>query len=379
MSLNCRMLLVLSFMFWIMPGLAKECQAGAESAIRIAAILSLTGQAAASNSSVVSGIQMAVDEINTSGGVLGRPLELLLIDNESTPIGSSVAAQKAVDNKVTAIIGASWSSHSLAIAPIAQKNRIPMISPLSTIPKLTAIGDMIFRVCYTDDFQGKMLANFAYNDLKVRRALVFVDLTSDYSMELARVFSERFGALGGSIDKEIEYKSNQLSYDRQISEAVGKKADVVVLTGYDESGFIAAKLQEAGIQAKIIGGDGWGDGDFYTSGGNKLKTAFFLTHWTRESENPFSRRFVEKIPEGVPVIFGIALGYDAVYVLVEAIRQTGSSDREKIRQSLAKITYTKGVTGAITFDDQGDPVGKNLVVIEIRNGVPTYVKTISPP
>lgn len=379
MSLNFRMLLVLSFMYWIMPGLAKECQAGSEPAIRIAAILSLTGQAAASNNSVASGIQMAVDETNSGGGVLGRPLELLLIDNESTPIGSSVAAQKAVDNKVTAIIGASWSSHSLAIAPIAQENRIPMISPLSTIPKLTAIGDMIFRVCYTDDFQGKMLANFAYSDLKVRRALVFVDLTSDYSMELARVFSERFQSLGGSIDKEIEYKSNQLSYDRQISEAVGRKADVVVLTGYDESGFIAARLQEAGIQAKIIGGDGWGDGDFYTSGGNQLKTAFFQTHWTGESENPFSKKFVEKIPEGVPVIFGTALGYDAVCVLVEAIRQAGSTDREKIRQSLAKMTFTKGVTGAITFDDQGDPVGKNLVVIEIRNGVPTYVKTISPP
>lgn len=374
MSSMWRMSLVVPLFGIIALGWMSEGRSE-DQAIRIAGIFSLSGQAAAPNRAVVMGVQIAVDEINANGGILGRRVELELIDNESTPIGSRIAAQKAVDKEVTAIIGASWSSHSLAIAPIAQKYRIPMISPFSTIPKLTAIGDMIFRVCYTDDFQGKMLADFAYRDLKARRALIFVDLTSDYSMELARVFREHFQSLGGAVAREIEYKSNQVSYDRQIAQAAAEKGDVVLLSGYDESGFIAASLQESGSKARLIGGDGWGEGDFYSSGGNRLQTAYFLTHWAKESENPSSRQFVEKYGRREGIDVGTALGFDAVNVLAEAVRRAGSTNREAVRRALSEGVYSKGVTGSIAFDAQGDPV-KNIFVIEIRNGVPFYVKTL---
>ena len=375
MSWLLRVLLLVAVVSVI--GWSAESRAGTEGAIKIAGIFSLSGQAEAPNRSVVMGVQIAVDEINASGGILGRRLELLLIDNESTPIGSMVAAQKAVADKVVAIIGASWSSHSLAIAPVAQEHHIPMISPFSSIPKLTAIGNFIFRVCYTDDFQGEMLAKYAFNDLKARRSVIFVDLTSDYSMELARYFREQFQALGGTVEREIEYKSNQINYDLQIARAAAARGDVIVLTGYDESGFIAAKLQQAGIKAKLLGGDGWGEGDFYSLGGNRLHSAYFLTHWTKESENPFSQRFVAEYGKREGLAAGTALGYDAVNVLAEAIRQAGSSDRDDIRQALAKGVYSKGVTGSISFDGQGDPV-KNILVVEIRDGVPFYLKTLYP-
>ncbi len=346
-------------------------------AIAVAAIFSRTGQAAASNRTVLNGVQLAIDEINDHGGVLGRPLQLLVLDNQSTPIGSSVAARLAVDSGVSAIIGASWSSHSLAIAQIAQQYRIPMISPLSTVPKLTAVGDMIFRICFTDDFQGRMLARFVFHDLDSRSAKVFVDLTSDYSMELARVFSEHFRQLGGIIVREIEYKSNQLSYDQQLDAALSGHSDAVVLTGYEESGFIAAQLQDRGLQAAVIGGDGWGDGDFYALGGNRLKKAYFFTHWAREWDNPHSRRFVQSYGQKGPITFGTALGYDAVHVLAAAIVRAGSSDREKIRGALSGSILPGGVTGDIALDGQGDPIGKNIFVIEIENGIPSFLKTLS--
>jgi len=357
------------------PAAARAAADGG--AIPIAAIFSQSGQAAASNKTVLNGVQLAIDEINERGGVLGRRLQLLILDNQSTPIGSSIAARQAVDSGVTAIIGASWSSHSLAIAQIAQQHRIPMISPLSTVPKLTAVGDMIFRICFTDDLQGRMLARFVYHDLNCRSAKVFVDLTSDYSMELTRVFTEHFRQLGGSIVQEIEYKSTQLSYDQQIDAALAGKSDAVVLTGYDESGYIAAQLQDRGIQAALIGGDGWGDGDFYASGGNRLKKAYFFTHWAREWNNPNSRRFVQNYGQKGPVTFGTALGYDAVHVLTAAIARAGSTDREKIRDALSGSIHPGGVTGDITLDSQGDPVGKNIFVIEIRNGIPSFLQTLS--
>lgn len=346
--------------------------------IPIAAIFSQTGQATASNHSVLSGVKLAVDEVNSNGGILGRQIELLIFDNQSTPIGSSIAARQAVEHQAAAIIGASWSSHSLAIAQVAQQNRVPMISPLSTVPKLTAIGDMIFRICFTDNFQGRKLADFIYNDLHARRAQVFVDLTSDYSMELSRVFIDHFRQLGGIIEQEIEYKSNQLSYDPQIDAAIAGKSDAVVLTGYDESGYIAARLQDKGLQAAIIGGDGWGDGDFFASGGNRLKKAYYFSHWAREWDNPTSRRFVRHYGQNGPITFGTALGYDAVHVLTAAITRAGSTDREKIREALTGSIHPEGVTGSITLDGQGDPIDKNIFVFEIRDGVPYYLQTLSP-
>lgn len=369
--------LLLAAVFSCLAAIPAGAHAAENEAIAVAAIFSRTGQAAASNRTVLNGVQLAIDEINAGGGVLGRQLQLLVLDNQSTPIGSSVAARQAADSGVTAIIGASWSSHSLAIAQVAQQHRIPMISPLSTVPKLTAVGDMIFRVCFTDDFQGRMLARFVFHDLSSRSAKVFVDLTSDYSMELARVFSEQFRQLGGTIVREIEYKSNQLSYDEQIDTALTGDSDAVVLTGYEESGFIAAQLQDRGLKATVIGGDGWGDGDFYALGGNRLKKAYFFTHWAREWDNPHSRRFVQSYGQKGPVTFGTALGYDAVHVLAAAIARAGSSDREKIREALTGSILPAGVTGEITLDGQGDPVGKNIFVIEIEDGIPSFLQTLS--
>jgi branched-chain amino acid transport system substrate-binding protein len=341
--------------------------------IKIGAIFALSGKAIQSNRPCVLGVQLAVQEINLMGGVLGKKLELLLLDNDSTPIGSHVAAETAADAGVVAIIGSVWSSHSLAIAKVAEKHKIPMISPISTVPALTSIGDHIFRVCYDDNFQGKMIAEFAFKEQKARTALVFVDISSDFSLDIAGIFTKTFQSLGGEIVKEIEYKTGQVDFQPQIRQALAHDADIVFLSGHDESGYIADELQEAGAKAIPMGSDSWDVESFFTLGGNKIKRGYFINHWTPAQTDPLSQSFLKRYKKEGEINAGTALSYDAVHVLIAAIEKAGSTDSTAIRSALHKLQGFRGVTGEISFDAEGN-AKKQASVIEIREGVPRLLK-----
>ncbi len=341
--------------------------------IKIGAIFALSGKAIKSNRSSVLGVQLAVQEINLAGGVLGKKLELLLLDNNSTPIGSHIAAETAAGAGVVAIIGSVWSSHSLAIAKVAEKHAIPMISPISTVPALTKIGDHIFRVCYDDNFQGKMIAEFVFKERMARTALVFVDIASDFSLDLSEIFTRSFQSLGGKIVKEIEYKTDQVDYQPQIRQALAHDADIVFLSGHDESGYIADKLQEAGARAVPIGSDSWDVESFYALGGSKIKRGYFITHWTPTQTDPRSKSFLKRYKKEGEMNAGTALSFDAVHVLIAAIKEAGSTDSTAIRSSLHNLQGFRGVTGEISFDAEGN-AKKQASVIEIRDGVPYFLK-----
>jgi branched-chain amino acid transport system substrate-binding protein len=341
--------------------------------IAIGGIFARTGIAAKSNQPAILGTELAVREINRRGGVLGRKLELLLLDNNSTPIGSHVAAEQAALAGVTAIIGSVWSSHSLAIARVAEQNKIPMISTNSTIPSLTAIGDHIFRVCYDDNFQGAVLARFAVQQLKAGTALVFVDIASDFSLTLAAIFHRTFQSLGGTIVKEIEYKAGDFSYLPQVRQALGYQADIVFLAGHNESGIIAEQLQQAGMKAIPIGSDGWDNKGFLTSGGNKIEQGYYISHWLPTNQHPLSRAFLEKYGSEGEIVAATALAYDAVNILVAAIGKAGSSDSAEIRRSLHSLRGFPGITGNISFDAGGN-AQKQGYIIAIRQGTPDYLR-----
>ena len=178
----------------------------------IAAIFSKTGIAAASNADTIAGVELAVEEINRQGGVLDRPLKLIVLDNRSTPIDSAIAAQEAVRLQSMAVIGADWSSHSLAIAPVLQKAEIPMISPGSTNPKVTRVGNYIFRVCFLDSFQGMAMARFAYHDLEATKAVVLKNVDEDYCLMLAEFFTKAFKEQEGNILWEGYYRGKALDF-----------------------------------------------------------------------------------------------------------------------------------------------------------------------
>jgi branched-chain amino acid transport system substrate-binding protein len=364
-------LVFLSLFFLVAPAHGEET-------IDIAAIYALTGAAAEANAYALRGVGYAVDEINKQGGISGRKINLLVFDNRSTPIGSTVAAKEAVVSNVLAIVGPDWSSHSIAVARVAQEVGIPMISSLSTNPEVTKIGDYIFRVCFTDDFQGKAVARFARQDLDATTAVIFVDVTSDYSLKLSEIFRENFEQLGGRVLHELEYKLRQQQFAEEIKTAVKADADVIFIPGHDESGLIAKKVQDAGTSSVFLGGDGWSNAVFFRKGGSELKRAYFSTHWCVYLDSDQSRSFVKKYNiHSQSYDDNTALGYDAMMLLAEAITRAASADRKKIRDAIANTRSFKGVTGTINFNVQGDPI-KSAVLMEIINGEPRYLKTLEP-
>ncbi len=365
---------------WIMAMLiafSTTSIAQAEDVINVAAIYALSGLATEAHAGPVNGVKWAVDEINAAGGLIGRKINLILIDNLSTPIGSSVAAEKAEKENAVAIIGSAWSSHSISIAKVAQNFGIPMISCQSTNPEVTLIGSYIFRVCFTDRFQGEVMAQFARQHLKATTAIVFTKLDDDYSTGLSEIFIRNFKLLNGVMIKEIEYKSNVQNLDGQIAAARKANADVAFFTGHDETGHIAKLMQNNGIRSIPLGGDGWIVDSFFTKGGNQLKRGYFCSHWSADSTENYSRQFVRRYRQREGFGVGSALSYDAMMVLAHAIRSAGVTDRIQVRNALAHTRNFQGVTGKISFNADGDPV-KSAVIMEIKNGRAYYLQTLSP-
>jgi branched-chain amino acid transport system substrate-binding protein len=344
----------------------------------IAAIYALTGTAADANAYALQGVRYAVDECNKSGGVLGKQINLLVFDNQSTPIGSTKAARRASAANVVAMVGPDWSSHAISVAKVAQKRRIPMISSLSTNPKVTRIGNYIFRICFTDEFQGRIIAIFARQDLKAATAVILIDVTSDYSLQLAEIFRSHFEQMGGRILMELEYKNNKHLFDQDFRQAAQAETDVVFIPGHDESGWISKQLQDTGFSGFLLGGDGWSTPAFFKKGGSLLKQGFFTAHWSAQLDSKQSRYFVQRYstPSALPND-NIALGYDTMMLLVDAIRRAKSMDRGKIRNAISQTQSFSGVTGTITFNKYGDPI-KSTVLMEIKNGVPHYLRMIEP-
>ncbi len=347
--------------------------------IKVASIYAHTGVAADSNIYSIKGVREAVNEINSRGGVLGRKIELIEIDNLSTPIGSKVAAEKAIKQGVIAIIGADWSDHTLPIARVAQANKTPLITNTSTNDGITKIGNYIFRVCYNDSFQGKVMAKFATEDLKAHTAVVFVDLTSEYSMGLSKEFSDHFIRLGGKVTGRIDYTLKQPNFSEQASKAARLHPDVVFIPGYEESALIMKALVNTGSHAIALGGDGWGSEGFFERGGKDITKAYFAGHWSKSIDSEKTRTFLKKYNKGNGVILDPeVLAYDAATLLADALRRAGALEKGKLRDALASTKDFPGVTGRISFSAPlGDPV-KSAVIIEIKNGKPMYLKNVLP-
>jgi branched-chain amino acid transport system substrate-binding protein len=350
--------------------------AGPSEPIRIASIFPETGPAARTAGASREGVRVAVDQINSSGGVLGRPLELVFFDNRSTPIGSKKAAEQAAAMGAAGIIGASWSDHSLAVAGVAQEAKIPMITNISTNPSVTEVGDFIFRACYIDPFQGRVMARFTYQDLGLRRVAVLKDLGSVYSLGLTQEFSRHFQSLGGIITAEEGYKQNQEGYDQRLLDLQKTNPQAVFVPGHNESGIFAGWNHRIGWDVLFLGGDGWTSEAFFNLGGKDLKKAYFCTHWSPEVDTPVSRAFVRARPQAV-LTAEYVLAYDAARLMADAIGRAGNTEGPRIRDALAATHDFIGVTGPIRFDERRNPI-KDAVIIEIVNGQSHYLKTITP-
>lgn len=348
--------------------------------IEIGAIFAESGIAAAHNQPLIEMTRLAVKKINDRGGLLGRPVHLTLFDNLSTPIGSAVAAKKSALHNVVAVIGAHWSSHSLAMAPILQKAGIPMISPGSTNPEVTKGRKYIFRACFIDSFQGLAMAKFAHDDLRARTAVVATNIDEDYSTVLGQFFCRAFEKSGGRILEEIGYRGSANDFSAIIGVIEKHRPDVVYLPGYTrDSGLFIKQARKMGVTATFLGGDAWDEIETYA--GPSVEGSFQSAAWHPEVPFPASRELKKFFTAayGKEIANNSSpLAYDAAMILADAILRAGTTDRIAIRDALAATKDFQGATGSITFDENGDPLDKAIIIIEFKDGNRVFKQTIQP-
>ncbi len=349
--------------------------------IKVAAIFAKNGEAAVPNTILFYGLHFAVAEINKKGGLLGKTVELIEIDNQSTALGSRAAAEKAVKEGVTAVIGGSRSSYALAMAPVLQAAHIPMISPTATIPELTRTGDYIFRACFIDDFQGMVMAAFAIRELNAGTAVVLTNTGNKYSISLAKVFIDQYRKTGGEILMEGEYLEGVTDFRKLLEQVRRLDPKVVFIPGYgQDTGLIMKTAGELGIKLQYLGGDGWGEELLYQYADDAAEGSYTCSNWNKNSPDKASRRFVETFEKayGKILSFSVPLTYDSFLLLAHAITRANSIDPSKIRDALAATNGFKGVTGEISFDENRNPRSKPAVILKYEKGATVYFKTFQP-
>jgi branched-chain amino acid transport system substrate-binding protein len=358
------------------------CGKSSGDTIKVGEFASLTGKEATFGISSHEGTLLAIEEINAAGGVLGKKLELLTEDTQSKPGEPATVVNKLISRDgVVGILGEVASSRSLEAAPICQQNKIPMVSPSSTNPKVTEVGDYIFRVCFIDPFQGTVMANFATKSLKATKVAVFTDVKSDYSKGLAKFFKEQFVKNGGQIVVELDFNGGDKDFKAQLTAIKAANPEGVFIPGYyTDAALIAIQAKQLGLNVPLFGGDGWESEKLTEIGKDAVEGHYFSTHYSPEVGSELSKQFVEnyrkrwngKNPDALA-----ACGYDSALVLVDAIKRAGTTDSLKVRDALAGTKDFQAVTGTITINAQRDPT-KAAVILQVKDGKFKYLETVAP-
>ena len=349
--------------------------------IKIGEVGSMTGSEATFGISTHNGVMLAVKEWNAKGGIKGKKIEVITLDDQGKPDEAATAATKLItQNGVVALLGEVASSRSLAMAPIAQQKKIPMITPSSTNPKVTEIGDHIFRVCFIDPFQGKVMAKFASETLKAKKVAVLRDVKNDYSVGLADYFIETFKAAGGEIVIDQSYSAGDMDFKSQLTAIRSKNPEAIYIPGYyTEVGLIARQARELGLKVPMMGGDGWDSPKLVEIGGKALDGGYFSNHYSHEDKSPTVQNFIKSYKDDYNVIpDGLAaMGYDAAVVLFEAMTRASELSAKNIRDEIAKTKDFNGVTGKITLNAKRD-AEKSAVVIKVVGKDFKYSGTVNP-
>jgi branched-chain amino acid transport system substrate-binding protein len=349
--------------------------------VKIGFFMSVTGRDASFGEAALRGARLAIDDLNAAGGILGRPAQLVVEDNRSLPGESATAVKKLIGrDHVVALVGECASSRTLEAAPVAQAAGVPLVTPASTNPRVTAVGDCVFRVCFADPFQGAVLATYAWKNLGLRRAALLVDSSASYSVGLAEVFSKTFASLGGEVVATQKYSGGDKDFRAQLTAIRGTQADAIFLPGYYvEAGLAAQQARELGLKATLLGGDGFEAPQLLEIGGAALEGTFYSTHYSAESADPLSRRFVAAYTarHGAAPVGLAALTYDSVQLIADAARRAGSTDRTALKNALAATRDFPGVTGRTTLDENRD-AQKDAAIIAVRGGRLVFVETVRP-
>ena len=364
---------------------------------------SLTGNDATFGQSTKNGVAIALEELQAQkmGKIGGLTVRVQVEDDQSKAEEAATAVQKLINqDRVIAVVGEVASSRSLAGAPICQNAGVPMISPSSTNPKVTQVGDYIFRMCFLDEFQGAVMARFTADSLKLKKVAILKDNKSDYSVGLAQFFTDEYRRLGGQVLVEQVYSSGDQDFRAQLTSIKAKNPQAVVIPGYyTEAGLIARQARELGLKQPLIGGDGWESEKLIEIGGEALNGAYYSNHWALDQPLPRLQEFLTKYRakfSGDPDAIG-GLAYDAANVLFQSLETLATQDpatfkglgsskagtplrksaEQKLRDLIAGTKNYDGVTGTITLD-QNRNASKPAVIIAIEGGKKNFNSTFTP-
>jgi len=352
------------------------------SLIKIGYFGDLSGPTFNFGKSAYNGVLMAADEINQSGGINGRRIDVVIEDDKGSPEEAARLTAKLIDqDKVVAIIAGGTSGNSRAAAPKAQASHVPLISPSSTDPAVTQTGDYIFRACFVDTFQGEVMARFAVNTLKAQKAAILFDINSSYGRGLTDYFKLSFAKLGGRIVGEQSYQQGDADFKGQLSTIRAAEPDVIYIPGYyGDVALIAKQARMIGLTQPLLGGDGWDAPELWQLGGDALNGAYISTHYSVDDPSPAIQEFVQTYKQRYGNLLPdahAALAYDATRILFDAILRGGVTESAKLRDALAQTKNFSGVTGIINIDENRNAV-KPAVVLKLLDLKFIYQETIQP-
>lgn len=351
--------------------------------IRIGIYADISGPSSAVGQSIRNGIELAKDKINQAGGINGRQLEIIIEDDKGQPDQASAAVDNLIaQRKVHALIGDPSDPNSLAAALKAQAARVPMITLSAAEPRVTQQGDCIFRVALLDSLQGTEMGRYAANNLKAKTAAILSEQASNYSSELTQAFAAEFGRLGGQVVAKQTYAAGSQSFKTELTSINSANPDVIYVPGrFPEVGVIGKVARDVGVNAVLLGGDGWNDPKLLTLGGKALDGAYITSHYSPDDPTTEARAFSSAYRKrfGSAPDQTAALAYDAIGILADALKRAGTTDAKKLRDALAQTVKYSGLTGVLTFDADRN-ASKPAVIFKLQDEkiFPVYREEVEP-
>ena len=361
-----------------------------ENEIRIGINYELSGAVATYGQSSVDGIMMAIDEINAAGGINGKTIVPVKYDNKSEPAEATTLANKLMtQDKVLAILGPATSGSFKAEIPVAEKNKVPVITGSATADDVTVdledgqvvynddgsikgLKEYAFRICFSDSYQGSAMAAFASENLSAAKAVIIKDTSSDYGKGLAANFFATFTEKGGEVVAEEAYVSGNTDFNGILTKIKGMDFDVIYIPGYyQEAGLIIKQARAQGITAPILGADGFDSPTLAElAGADALNDVYYTNHYSSLDKDPLVTQFIADYNAKYgkePDAFN-ALGYDLAKFVCDGISRCETLDSESLKEALASTENFVGVTGSFSVDEKHNPV-KSIVVIGLKDGV----------
>uniref|UniRef100_A0A7V3RGR3 ABC transporter substrate-binding protein n=1 Tax=candidate division WOR-3 bacterium TaxID=2052148 RepID=A0A7V3RGR3_UNCW3 len=357
-----------------------------ENVIKIGLVAPLTGDVKTFGESTKNGFLLAIEEVNSQGGINGKQIKPFIQDDKNDPTEAKNAGSKLINQDgVKLIIGSVSSKCSIPLAQDCQDAGVVMISPTSTNPKVTVRDDgsrrdFIFRACFIDPFQGKVAAKFALENLKAKTAAILYDVGNDYVKGLAEFFRDNFTQGGGQVLVYESYQKDDTDFSALLTKIKQASPDILYIPDYyNKVGLIAKQARQMGIKAILMGGDGWDSPEMLKIAGDAIVGGYFTNHYSPDDPRPEVQEWVKKYlakygssPDALAT-----LAYDATCLLLEAIKKANSDNPVKVKEALQGIKDFKSVSGNISFDEYGNPI-KGAVILRYTKEGQEYVATVNP-